>query len=115
MACAIRYFPSRPTDRGAHGMDDGDDRSAAAGVSRRAFLRRMAALAFAVPVVSSFTLDSAAHPVGVGPGDAHQFSANQHFPNQIAPNQFFSNQGVPTNYFPNQTFANQYYPNQLPA
>ena len=90
-------------------MDDGDDQSAAAGVSRRAFLGRMAALAFAVPVISSFTLDAAAHS-----GDAHQF-ANQHFPNQIAPNQFFANQGVPTNYFPNQTFANQYYPNQLPA
>jgi hypothetical protein len=94
-------------------MDDGDDRSAAAGVSRRAFLRRMAALAFAVPVISSFTLDSAAHPVGVRPVDAHQF-ANQYMPNQITPDKFFSGQ-VPNQYFPNQTFACQYYPNQLPA
>jgi hypothetical protein len=89
-------------------MDDGDDRSAAAGVSRRAFLGRMAALAFAVPVISSFTLDAAAHSVG-----AHQF-ANQYIPNQITPDKFFSGQ-VPNQYFPNQTFACQYYPNQLPA
>lgn len=80
--------------------------------SRRAFLKRMAALAFAAPVVSSFTIDAVAHA-----GDDGRLRSHQIFPNQIFPNQFFLEglgESPPTNFFPNQAFPNQIFPNQLP-
>jgi hypothetical protein len=76
-------------------------------VGRRDFLKRMAALAFAVPVVSSFTLDPASHTQQHNKRLATLTAGNQIcFPNQV-----FSNQTLA--YFPNQTFPNQYTPNQL--
>jgi hypothetical protein len=90
-------------------MSDGDHKSTEADVTRRAFLRRMAALAFVIPVVSSFTIDAVAHAADEHP---HDLNATQ-----PTPNQFFGNQGqaVPNQFFPNQIFPNQYAPNQIPS
>jgi hypothetical protein len=90
-------------------MSDGDQGSTDRDVTRRVFLKRMAALAFAVPVVSSFTIDAVAHAVDERP---HQVLANQ-----ASPQQFFANQGqlVPNQFFANQHFPNQYAPNQIPS
>jgi hypothetical protein len=79
-------------------------------VSRRAFLKRMAALAFAAPVVASFTIEGIVH-ASESPHTAT--FGNQAFPNQVMPNQFFAGH-IPTGFFPNEVYANQYYPNQLP-
>lgn len=84
-------------------------------VARRDFLKRMAAFAFAVPVISSFTLDAISYA-----GQTSQAHSNQFFPNQSVANQeqcftnqFFGNQGFPNQSFANQTFPNQYSPNQF--
>ena len=67
--------------------------------ARRHFLKRMAAIAFAVPVVSSFTLDTAAY------AEEHTLSGStQQFSNQNHPNQRLPNQQIPNQQFPNQQF-----------
>jgi hypothetical protein len=91
---------------------------------RRAFLKRMAAFAFAAPVISSFVLDS---PAFAGGHDQHGHGKwgppNQYGPNQTQkppPNQYNPNQTVkppPNQYNPNQTTEpcgppNQYQANQ---
>jgi hypothetical protein len=108
---------------------DGDEdvvQSDSAG-DRRAFLKRMAALAFAAPVISSFVLDSPAFAGGHDQHDQHGHGRsgppNQYDPNQTQkppPNQYQPNQTVkppPNQYQPNQTTEpcgppNQYQPNQ---
>ncbi|MGI9658840.1 MAG: hypothetical protein ACR2OD_08020 [Gaiellaceae bacterium] len=65
---------------------------------RRAFVKRMALAAFAIPVVASFKLDSLAQ--------AAPSTRGKH------PGQYFPNQTVPNQYFPNQHFPNQHFPNQ---
>jgi hypothetical protein len=75
--------------------------------SRRVFITKYAALAFATPLVASFALDgvaSAARQTTMG--------NQQHFPNQQCPNQLFPNQQCPNQLFPNQKFPNQKFPNQ---
>jgi len=76
---------------------------------RRAFLKRMAALAFAAPVVASFTLDGTAF--ANPPHDKHdshnQYGQNQTVPVKPPPNQYGQNQTVPVNPPPNQYGQNQ--------
>lgn len=80
-----------------------DDELGALGITRRNFFKKMIAVGFAVPIVSSFTLDGVA-----AAGEEHHFrygnqTEKQHFP------------------FPNQTqtlfpFPNQFefpFPNQF--
>jgi hypothetical protein len=56
-------------------------------LSRRAFLKRMAVVGFAVPVITSFALDS------VSSGDPGQhYEHRHHYPNQTHPNQTLGNQ-----------------------
>ena len=83
---------------------------------RRAFLKRMAALAFAAPVVSSFVLESAAY---AGPSTQHgQNQTNKPCPpNQHGQNQTGQPEPVPGQYGQNQTKKpcpppNQYGRNQ---
>jgi hypothetical protein len=85
---------------------------------RRAFLKRMAAFAFAAPVISSFILDSDA--VAEGHDQHGKYPPNQYGQNQTKgpPNQYGQNQtkGRPDNnqYGQNQTKGppNQYGQNQ---
>ena len=53
-----------------------DEHGEQAPYERRAFLKRMAALAFAAPVVSSFLLDGSAYAGGRDHGN-HQYKGNQ--------------------------------------
>lgn len=70
------------------------------GMNRRAFLAKMAAIAFAAPVISSFTLDAPAFGDSDHP---RSLTGNMHYlPNQP----FFGN--MP--FFGNQPF----FPNQFP-
>ena len=95
-------------------VDSGDPGSSpdGSGLSRRTFLKRMALIGFAAPVIASFALDAAyATPTsddGSG-ADPDLIFGNQ----QPTPSDFFPNQ-VPTQYFANQSFpnANQSFPNQ---
>jgi hypothetical protein len=65
--------------------------------SRRVFITKYAALAFAMPLVASFALD------GVASAAPQTTMGNQqHFPNQQCPNQLFPNQQLPNQQFPNQ-------------
>ena len=94
---------------------------------RRAFLKRMAALAFAAPVISSFALDSAAFAGPSNHDDRNKKNPcpppNQHGQNQTLkppPNQYGQNQTLklpPNQYGQNQTGKpcgppNQYGQNQ---
>lgn len=102
-------------------MNDEDGAAAPSAFSRRSFLKRMAAIAFAAPVVASFTLDAGRSHAAAQ--ETASYLGNQYFGygNQwlTTPNEFFvyANQPFPNEYFPNQAaaagFANQYYPNQL--
>jgi hypothetical protein len=82
---------------------------------RRAFLKRMAALAFAAPVISSFILDSDAVAEG---HDRHgKYPDNQYGQNQTKgpPNQYGQNQTrqpcpPPNQYGQNQTKVDKYQP-----
>jgi hypothetical protein len=80
---------------------------------RRAFLKRMAAFAFAAPVISSFVLDSPAFAGGHDQHDQHGHGKSGP-PNQYDPNQ--TQKPPPNQYQPNQTTEpcgpNQYQPNQ---
>ena len=74
-------------------------------VDRRAFLKKMAAIAFVAPVISSFTLDAAAA------------ADSLHHPNQFRPNQYIANQYVsnvfdPDHFHPNMFHPNMHHPNQ---
>ncbi len=91
--------------------------------TRRSFLKRMAALGFAIPVISTFALESDAfadgghhHPNQYQPNQyqPNQYQPNQYEPNQYRPNQYQPNQYHPNQYHPNQYHPNQYQPNQLP-
>jgi hypothetical protein len=66
--------------------------------SRRAFLKKMAAVAFAAPVVSSFAMDSVALASGSG-----QYTPNQTDcgPGQYQPNGSYPRPKYPTGYFGN--------------
>jgi hypothetical protein len=99
------------------GQDDLGQSDSAHG--RRAFLKRMAAFAFAAPVISSFVLDSDAFAGGRnqhGKTPPNQYGQNQTV--QVPPNQYGQNQTgqPPINvYQPNQTVKpppNQYGQNQ---
>jgi hypothetical protein len=86
------------------GHDDHAQSDSAHG--RRAFLKRMAAFAFAAPVISSFVLDSDAFAGGRdqhGKPPPNQYGQNQ--TGQIPPNQYGQNQTgqIP----PNQHGQNQ--------
>ncbi len=81
------------------------------GLSRRTFLKRMALIGFAAPVVASFALDAAyATPTS---DDETGTDPDLVFGNQERFASFFPNQTYPNQYFPNQTFPNQYFPNQF--
>jgi hypothetical protein len=94
------------------GHDDHAQSDSAHG--RRAFLKRMAAFAFAAPVISSFVLDSDAFAGGRdqhGKPPPNQYGQNQ--TGQIPPNQYGQNQTgqiPPNQYGQNQT--GQIPPNQ---
>ena len=75
-------------------------------IDRRAFVKWMALVAFAVPVVASFKLDSLARAT-----PPRGFFPNQKLPNQRRPNQTCPNQSVSDETFPNQTCPNQTHPN----
>jgi hypothetical protein len=95
-----------------HGQDPlRNDSLESASQNRRAFIKKMAAVAFAVPVVGAFSMESVAlaAPGHTFPG---QKFPNQTFPNQTFPNQTFPNQTFPNQTFPSQTFPNQTFPNQ---
>ena len=88
------------------------------GQGRRAFLKRMAAFAFAAPVISSFVLDGVAY---AGTHDEHgKCPPNQHGQNQTkpvpVPGQYGQNQTkpvpVPGQYGQNQTHKDCPPPNQ---
>lgn len=72
--------------------------------SRRSFIKKFAAGAFAAPIIASFALDGMASAAPI-PNLPNQGLPNQGFPNQCLPNQHFPNQG-----FPNQSFGNQGFP-----
>lgn len=81
------------------------------GLSRRTFLKRMALIGFAAPVVASFALDAAyATPTS---DDETGADPDLVFGNQALPVNFFANQIFPNKLFANQTFPNQYFPNQF--
>jgi hypothetical protein len=100
--------------------------------SRRVFIMKYTALAFATPLIASFALDGVASAAPrPGLGQQHRFPnqhcpnqhlpnqhkpdqccPNQHFPNQHLPNQQLPNQHCPNQHFPNQHFPNQHLPNQ---
>ncbi|MGC8464644.1 MAG: hypothetical protein ACP5O0_01810 [Acidimicrobiales bacterium] len=94
-------------------------------LSRRTFLRRMAVLGFAVPIVASFTLD-AAYASSTGADDQTGADRDAFFGNQTSPNlfsaeehqfygnQYFGNQGGESD-FEFLRFPNQYLPNQFPS
>ena len=84
-------------------VEESDDR----GLSRRAFLKRMAALAFAVPVISSFALDAAS----ASGGAPHSAFSNQP---PVTPEEFFGNQVYELQRFPNPAFPYEYGPSQFP-
>ena len=71
------------------------------GMNRADFVKRLAAGAFAVPVITSFAMDGLA-----------QAAPRQQSPNQAYPNQTYPNQTYPNQTYPNQTYPNQSYPNQ---
>ena len=75
-------------------MDGHDDHAQSDSAhGRRAFLKRMAAFAFAAPVISSFVLDSDAFAGGRdqhGKNPPNQYGQNQ--TGQIPPNQYGQNQ-----------------------
>jgi len=81
----------------------GEDRPESEG--RRRFLLKMAAVAFAVPVVSSFTLDALSYGAE---SSAQPKLSNQSFPNQAYPNQVT----LPKQHLPNQV-PSQQFPNQI--
>jgi hypothetical protein len=66
-----------------------EDGTGSAEVSRRAFLKKMAMVGFAVPIVTSFALDGVASAEVVYQKHIH---ANQTFPNQLLPVQALPNQ-----------------------
>ena len=78
--------------------------------NRRAFIKKMAAVAFVVPAVGVFSMNSVALAA-----PAHS-CGNQTFPNQTS-KQAFPNQAFPNQTFPNQiskqSFPNQIFPNQI--
>jgi hypothetical protein len=78
-------------------------------LSRRAFLARMGAIAFAVPVITSFTLDAVESGAS---GQPHAGMPNQLVGNQASAGTFFGG-NEPTASFANQTFPNQYGTNAL--
>ncbi len=88
-------------------VEEGDE-GAEPGVSRRAFLKRMAVIGFAVPVVSSFALDAAASE----PDHARFHLANQSGSTTPYDDYYFTygNQSPPATAFPNQYIGNQYEP-----
>ena len=69
-----------------------EEATGSADLSRRAFLKRMAVVGFAVPIVTSFALD------GVASADEHRHRHG---------NQGYGNQGYGNQYYPNQSLANQ--------
>ena len=90
------------------------------GLDRRAFIKRMAVGAFAIPVIASFQLDSLARagaPKGGGHTWPNQSHGNQTLPG-IPPVVCYPNQtqadglAGTQSYYPNQTYPNQTYPNQ---
>jgi hypothetical protein len=89
-------------------MPENQDRKRFSAVdpSRRVFIMKYTALAFATPLIASFALD------GVASAATGADMGSQRFPNQFQPNQCFPNQKVPTQHLPNQHFPNQHLPNQ---
>ncbi|MFZ1062609.1 MAG: hypothetical protein WAN30_03970 [Acidimicrobiales bacterium] len=89
--------------------DDGLDKS------RRAFLKRMAVLAFAVPAISSFNLDGfgASTNRSVAPKLAYAYSPSPE--TFLEPNQwfFYANQLEEMGSFQTDTFAVSYSPYDL--
>jgi len=87
---------------------DGEEFSAAAS-TRREFIAKYGAMAFAAPVIASFTLD------GFARGNDHDERHHHHGqPNQCNPNQSIGNQGPPKHGQPNQCHPNQSIGNQGP-
>jgi len=92
-----------------------DEDLGAFGVTRRDFFKKMLAVGFAVPLVTSFALD------GVASADQSQ-EWNSRFGNQTFGNQTFGNQDHDhdddfdhdRHRFPNQTFGNQFHRHQFP-
>jgi len=93
------------------------------GVSRRAFLRKMAIVGFAGPIVASFTIDGLAGATEEETEEVYPGSVpNQAPAEQPIMSEFFHGMGeeeeeeessVPEQDFWNQTFANQYFSNQF--
>jgi hypothetical protein len=81
-----------------------EEEARSADFSRREFLKRMAVVGFAVPIVTSFALDGVASA-----DDHHHRHPNQTYPNQTYPNQSLANQvtdlldDILGHLFPNQT------------
>jgi hypothetical protein len=69
-----------------------EDGTGSAEVSRRAFLKKMAMVGFAVPIVTSFALDGVASAEVIYKKHSH---GNQTFPNQTFPNQLLPVQALP--------------------
>jgi hypothetical protein len=74
--------------------------------SRRDFLKRMATVAFAAPVIGTFTMDAVAN------AGTRRRRHHRHRPGCGCPNQTYGNQTYPNQICPNQIYPNQIYGNQ---
>jgi hypothetical protein len=86
-----------------------EEAARSADLSRRAFLKRMAVVGFAVPIVTSFALDGVASAHEHGHDHGNQGYGNQGYGNQGYGNQSLANQvtevldDILGQLFPNQT------------
>jgi hypothetical protein len=81
-----------------------DDATGSTELSRRAFLKKMAAVGFAVPIVTSFALD------GVAAATPDKIDHDHRFPNSTLANQSIPNQVTEAL----DEFLEQFFPNQTP-
>jgi hypothetical protein len=82
---SARIVSEKPTEPRGQGMTD-EEATGSTELSRRSFLKRMAVVGFAVPIVTSFALD------GVASADKGHRHGNQTYPNQTYPNQTILNE-----------------------
>jgi hypothetical protein len=78
--------------------------------SRRAFLKKMAAVAFAAPVISSFAMDGVALAGGQYHPNQTQGNQTDCYPRQGMPNMTYGNGGFPRPMFPGGLFGNMGWP-----
>jgi len=85
-----------------------EDAASSSELSRRAFLKKMAAVGFAVPIVTSFALD--------GVASATDHDHDHRHPNQTYPNQTYPNQAIPNQIVELvDRVVDQLFPNQGPV